>query len=367
MIKCIRIFCLLLTTLAVSEQIKAHSLNQTKRQLQQLDNKITTLKQTINTTHTEQQQVQKKLTLIEIRIKNALKELHIIEVALQKKQEQIKQFEIKIKTLQTTLLAQQQLLAKQIRARYAMKHYPPFAWLFNPNKTQTQQQRMVLYGYIMRSRQQCIQRIHDTKLQLAQAEQQLEREVRSQKQLQQQLYRQQLKLMANKKQSVIFMQQLSQLLTNKQHTLLIAQQDRAKLADIIIKLTQQSTLKPTYPFLYMGKKLPRPLQTSQHLQKINQGVVFFANEGESVKAVFAGKVVFSNWLNGYGLLLIIDHGRGFMTLYANNKSLVKRNGDMVEQGEKIALVGHTGGIKQNGLYFEIRQRGKAIPPLKWLS
>ena len=100
---------------------------------------------------------------------------------------------------------------------------------------------------------------------------------------------------------------------------------------------------------------------------MNQGVTFFAKEGAPVLAVHSGKVVFSDWLNGYGLLLILDHGDGFMTLYANNEALFKQKGDSVTQGDQIATVGHSGGIKQNGLYFEVRQRGKAISPLAWMS
>lgn len=100
---------------------------------------------------------------------------------------------------------------------------------------------------------------------------------------------------------------------------------------------------------------------------MNQGVTFFADEGTAVTAVYPGKVVFSDWLKGYGLLLIIDHGQGVMTLYAHNQSLFKSKGQTVFQNEQVASVGHSGGIKQNGLYFEIRLRGKAVPPLSWLS
>jgi septal ring factor EnvC (AmiA/AmiB activator) len=103
------------------------------------------------------------------------------------------------------------------------------------------------------------------------------------------------------------------------------------------------------------------------MQKMNQGVTFFADEGAEVTAVYPGKVVFSDWLRGYGLLLIVDHGNGFMTLYAHNQSLFKNKGQWVSQNEHIANVGHSGGIKQNGLYFEIRLQGKAISPLGWIA
>jgi murein hydrolase activator len=100
---------------------------------------------------------------------------------------------------------------------------------------------------------------------------------------------------------------------------------------------------------------------------MNQGITFFAAEGTPVYAVYSGKIVFSDWLNGYGLLLIIDHGQGFMTLYAHNQSLFKRKGSTVGTGEQIAAVGHSGGIKQNGLYFEVRKHGKTVSPREWLS
>ncbi len=118
----------------------------------------------------------------------------------------------------------------------------------------------------------------------------------------------------------------------------------------------------------MRRKLPKPVQTKPNgFQRMNQGLTFFAAEGAPVTAVYPGKVVFSDWLNGYGLLLIIDHGQGFMTLYAHNQSLFKSKGTNVIQGEQIATVGHSGGLKQNGLYFEVRHGGKAVPPLEWLS
>ncbi len=133
-------------------------------------------------------------------------------------------------------------------------------------------------------------------------------------------------------------------------------------------MSLQSTTQTKQPFTKMRKKLPMPVKVGhQALQKVNQGVTFFAGEGTPVTAVYPGKIVFSDWLNGYGLLLILDHGQGFMTLYAHNQSLFKRKGATVLQGEQIATVGHSGGLKQNGLYFEVRHRGKAIPPLDWLS
>lgn len=95
------------------------------------------------------------------------------------------------------------------------------------------------------------------------------------------------------------------------------------------------------------------------------GVLIEADEGAEIRAVTDGRVVYADWLRGYGLLMIIDHEQGYMTLYAFNQSLYKRVGDTVAAGEVIAAVGESGGRDQTGLYFGIRKDGKAVDPLLW--
>ncbi len=95
------------------------------------------------------------------------------------------------------------------------------------------------------------------------------------------------------------------------------------------------------------------------------GILIDAGEGTEIHAVTSGKVVFSDWLRGYGLLIIIDHGKGYMTLYAFNQSLYRQVGDWVDVGEVIASVGQSGGRSQSGLYFGIRNKGKPVDPLEW--
>jgi len=97
-----------------------------------------------------------------------------------------------------------------------------------------------------------------------------------------------------------------------------------------------------------------------------QGWMIGAANGSEVKAIAYGRVAYSDWLRGYGLLLIIDHGDGFMSLYANNESLLHEVGDWVEPGTGISTVG-TSPLNGNGLYFEIRKNGKAMDPAVWLK
>jgi septal ring factor EnvC (AmiA/AmiB activator) len=97
-----------------------------------------------------------------------------------------------------------------------------------------------------------------------------------------------------------------------------------------------------------------------------KGVFIRAAEGQPVLAVAAGQVVFADWMRGYGNLLIVDHGENYLSIYANNESLLKQTGDPVAAGEAIATVGASGGNEQSGLYFELRHLGKAFDPLRWV-
>jgi len=86
-----------------------------------------------------------------------------------------------------------------------------------------------------------------------------------------------------------------------------------------------------------------------------------------VRAVAGGRVAFAEWMRGFGNLMIIDHGQGYLTIYGNNEALLKQVGDLVKTGDAVATVGNSGGNSESGLYFEIRYQGKAFDPLSWVS
>ncbi|GAC1323076.1 MAG: hypothetical protein NVSMB28_16170 [Collimonas sp.] len=98
-----------------------------------------------------------------------------------------------------------------------------------------------------------------------------------------------------------------------------------------------------------------------------KGLFIRTPEGSEVKAVAAGRVVFADWLRGFGNLIIVDHGNQYMTIYGNNQALLKRPGDVVKTGDVIASAGNSGGNEQSGLYFEIRHQGRAFDPLGWVT
>ena len=98
-----------------------------------------------------------------------------------------------------------------------------------------------------------------------------------------------------------------------------------------------------------------------------EGWLISASAGDNVKAVHHGRVVFSNYLRGFGLLVIVDHGEGYMTLYAHNQELLKETGDWVQSNEVVSRAGDTGGLSKPALYFEIRKQGKPADPKSWLG
>ena len=98
-----------------------------------------------------------------------------------------------------------------------------------------------------------------------------------------------------------------------------------------------------------------------------KGVFIKAPEGSEVRAVAGGRIVFADWLRGFGNLIIIDHGSQYLSIYGNNQALLKRAGDMVRTGDAVASSGSTGGVEESGLYFELRHRGKAFNPAGWVN
>jgi len=97
------------------------------------------------------------------------------------------------------------------------------------------------------------------------------------------------------------------------------------------------------------------------------GVVIGAEAGTPVNAIYYGRVAYADWLTGLGLLIILDHGSGYMSLYGHNEVLTKEPGDWVVPGEIIARVGDTGGQQQTAVYFEIREDGEPQDPRRWMK
>jgi septal ring factor EnvC (AmiA/AmiB activator) len=173
--------------------------------------------------------------------------------------------------------------------------------------------------------------------------------------------------------------ELARQISSEESQLLELQRNRQDLETLISRLADALADIPADLGQHLGVasrrgRLPMPIEGSvKHAfgqsrgTGLNwQGWLIEAEAGEDVIAVAYGRVAFADWLRGYGLLLIIDHGEGFMSLYGHNESLLHEAGDWVEPGEAISVVGALAGDNQ-GLYFELRKNGKAIDPAAWVA
>jgi septal ring factor EnvC (AmiA/AmiB activator) len=153
--------------------------------------------------------------------------------------------------------------------------------------------------------------------------------------------------------------------------------DRSDIEELLAQLRSvigdvPSLLDGDRPFAELKGRLPRPLDGKLllgfgrvHSGRASAGVRIQATRGEQVRAVARGRVAFADWLRGYGLLLILDHGDGYMSLYGRCESLLASEGEWIESGNALALAGDSGGASEVALYFELRHRGQALDPAQW--
>lgn len=153
--------------------------------------------------------------------------------------------------------------------------------------------------------------------------------------------------------------------------------DAARLARLVEELSQ--LLKPQArkePFSKLRGRLSLPVRGELRGRfgaprgaagTEAKGVFIRAPEGQPVRAIAGGQVVYAEWMRGFGNLLILDHGEAYLSIYANNESLLKQVGDVVAGGEAVATTGASGGNEETGLYFEMRHLGRAFDPLRWVK
>ncbi|KTD21324.1 murein hydrolase activator EnvC family protein [Legionella londiniensis] len=343
------------------------NLAQTKMKLKSLEKKIASVQSSIGHAETRQRLLNQELSKTEKKISNTIHNLHRMEEELNLKQQIIGNLTLEINRLHEQLHIQQTLLAAHIRAQYKMGAFQPVKLLLNLETPNQFIRLLTYYQYVIQSRKNAIEQVQLTQKKLVSRQQEFNQQLNHHEALKQQLHAAQIKLEEEKRHQTEIIAALTHNIRNQKQALKGYQRDKSNLERLLKSLAEQSIRMSQSAFNRMRHKLPKPVAGEYHLEKVNRGLLFLAREGMSVHAVYPGKVVFSDWLKGYGLLMIIDHGQGYMTLYAHNQSLFKKVGDPVFQNEQIATVGHSGGLNQNGLYFEVRHRGKAIPPLEWLA
>ncbi len=365
-------------TWAAEEQWEDHELQQKK--LVELKQNISKLRTWIDGAQGEQSQLEKDLRATEEKIQAKVREINDIEQDINATEEQIGKLEGEEKEHLASLNQQKALLGKQIRAAYAMGQEQGIKLLLNAEDPQKLQRLMNYYGYLNKARgeqitayRETIEKLKTTRASILERNQALVSSRNT-------LARARENLLGQRKEREVTLAKLTQSLNYRKNELVRMEKDQQQLETLVqevektisnLELTQDSV-----PFIKLRAKLPWP--TTGKLKKNFgrsaggksfrlPGVFFKTSVNAPVKAVHHGRVVFSDWLRGFGLLMIIDHGDGYMSLYGFNQALLKDTGDWVNSGELIASAGNSGGQPETGLYFEIRHKGKPDNPVKWLK
>lgn len=149
--------------------------------------------------------------------------------------------------------------------------------------------------------------------------------------------------------------------------------DRPATTDVVNEKTPQALAGGDFAQHKGSLRLPIRGQVSNRFGTPRQeggnwkGLFIRAASGTEVRSIAAGRVVFADWMRGFGNIVIVDHGGSYLSIYGNNEALMRQNGDSVHGGDIIASVGNSGGNPESGLYFELRHQGQPLDPLKWIN
>ncbi len=338
-----------------------------KRQLDQLQVKIKSLEQKLRQSANKNKFLENELTETNKQIDAYYLKIKTIQKDIDAKKQEIASLKILIQKLNTKLEKTQKQIAKYIVEQYKAHDTTKLKLILNQKNIDKGENILIYYKYLLAANKKLLNEFKSNQEELNNKNSELNNSLKQLQNLQTQWNNVLNKLQADKKYKTTVINKLSLNINKSKKTLQDYRQNQINLTKLINNLTKQSVLQTKSSVMQMQGKLPKPINVApSQIKRMNQGLVFYAPEGRVVHAVSPGKVVFADWLNGYGLLIIIDHGWGVMSLYANNLQLLKRSGQVVTSGEKIAKIGHSGVLQENGLYFEIRHHGKAMPPEKWL-
>lgn len=400
---------------------------QTQQQLDATRQDIAELKKLLGQLQQEKSGVQKDLRGTETEIGKLQKQVEALQQELKKTEGELERLDKEKKKLQSARVEQQRLIAIQARSAYQNGREEYLKLLLNQQNPEKFARTLTYYDYLSQARLEQLRSFNETLRQLANVEkdialqqaqllaqqgtlesqrQDLEK-VRAERQqvlakLNNDVKARDQKLAAREQDQAdlgrvlktieeTLARQAREAEEARQRALLAAQEaekqrQREALAANKVEAPQKPKALPgplvssdgaTYggAFSAARGKLPWPVN-GRLLARFGEtrgddsrakwdGVMISASAGSQVHAVHGGRVVFADWLRGAGLLVILDHGNGYLSLYGHNQTLLKNAGDVVKSGEAISTVGNSGGQDTSALYFAIRQQGRPSDPTQW--
>jgi len=350
-----------------------------KQELEKLRQRMGELRQSIEKKQQEKDFASKFLKDIEVRIGERAYILKKINRHLRKQKRELKKLKKQQQKTRNKLASQRNILSEQIRAAYMIGQQEYLKLLLNQENPAAIGRTLTYYDYFHKARSHHIDEAVVTIKKLDRLTTQVKVKTDELKTSRKQQRVEKQKLEDDFIDRSIIVKKMAKALANQGNHLKKMVADEQLLQQLLkeIRNIMPSMLTEIDKRETFGKrrgrlkwpvkgKVKRLFGKSRQVANLKwNGVLIPSAEGKEVKAISHGRVAYADWLRGYGMLVIIDHGDGYMTLYGYNQALYKETGDWVEEGEVIATVGRSGGQLKSGLYFEVRVKGQPSNPVKW--
>lgn len=318
---------------------------------------------------------EKQVQQLDQRIAAVASQLAELATSLQRTNQRIDQLQQQQRQLIAEQKQQQQWLAKQVDMAYRIGEHDLLKLILNQEEPAEIERLHGYYGYFNRARLQKLDELKATQAELEEVTAQVASEQQQLAQQKQQQEQQQQRLEQEKSEQQKLVRQLAQEQRQDQSRVAQLEQDQRELENVLAAIIAALRDEPQLDGLRQLKgKMSWP--TQGNVQRIFgrsrsggvkwKGILIDAAEGTPVKAIADGRVIYANWMRGFGLLLVLDHGDGYMSLYGHNQTLLPNVGEVVRRGEEIARVGQSGGRESPALYFEIRLKGDPVNPTQWV-
>ncbi|WP_100067628.1 murein hydrolase activator EnvC family protein [Shewanella benthica] len=357
----------------LSTPLPASDLQQRQSDLKVLQSQISKQASDLKNTTKQREKLISLLKKDEKAIASAARKVNETKNSLAKTDKKLVQLDTRQNRLDTLKKTQQQTLANQLASAYLAGNHDYSKMLLNQQSPARIERLLAYYQYLNNARMASINELKQTieELNDIQTEQIAQKTQLNKLILNQQQQAKQLNLEQSQRQKTLT--QLQRTLNTSGAKLEQLQIEEASLKHVVEQAILAMRSSPKMEGLSSSRKLKWPTKgriksgfgSPRSGQVKWKGVTLSAPEGQTIAAIAAGKVIYADWLRGFGMVLVVDHGKGYMSLYGHAQTLLKNPGDSVNKGEPIALVGRSGGQTEPSLYFEIRHKGQAVDPARY--
>jgi murein hydrolase activator len=354
--------------------------SQAKAQLQALRGQIARIARQVSRGQAERDRLTRQLRDTEESVGKAQAALDGLRQQREAGAAQRAQLTVQKQQLESNLADNRSVLAGQLRAAYLIGREEPLKLLLNQRDPAQAGRMFIYYSYFGRARALKIQAIETDLQHLRQLDGQLQAQDSKLAGLQQAQQAQVSALQQARSQRMQVLASISAQTQSRSERLTRLRHQRSDLESLLAQLRRATASLPPEdlghsPFAKLRGRLPRPVAGTviAGYGQVRagglkwQGDLFATQRDAPVRAVSGGRVVYADWLAGLGLLIIVDHGGGYMSLYGHNDRLYESVGQQVAPGQMIARAGDSGGSARPELYFEIRRQGEPVDPRQWLA